>query len=425
MTASGDASLLHDETVEHRGRRTSLTLERVSTLASGLVFVSIATAMTLAATVLIIPVLGTEIVGFDFRGTLWDPAIAIRNGVSPYPEPVRAEIAVGNPALYPPLLMLLAVPLTLLPWSVGLAVWTVFGMAAIVGALAALNVRDPRCYVIALVSLPVVAGLQWGNATLLLVPLVALAWRWRDSWARSGALVGLAIASKLILWPLVIWLLATRRYRAACLAGGSTTAFIVVPWGVIGFDGLTAYPDVLRVAEKVYATHSFSVATVFAGLGFGSVQATLIALSVGVAVTSLAFVAGRAGADTVSIALAVFAATLGSPIVWQYYYALLLVPIAIVRPRFSGLWTALGLFYLARLLPRESLTLADVAPTGSLPRPHGIPSAIWIFNNSPPALWPALGYLAVACLAITSIVVSAHGASAPTAWRRTIPHRAT
>jgi len=41
--------------------------------------------------------------------------------------------------------------------------------------------------------------------------------------------------------------------------------------------------------------------------------------------------------DEVSISLAVLAAILGSPIVWEYYYALLLVPLAIVRPRFSGL----------------------------------------------------------------------------------------
>ena len=84
-----------------------------------------------------------DTIGFDFRGTLWDAALAIRDGSSPYPSPVESGVEAGNPALYPPFLMLLVTPLTLLPWWLGVTLWTAIQVGAIVGALAILGVRDP------------------------------------------------------------------------------------------------------------------------------------------------------------------------------------------------------------------------------------------------------------------------------------------
>ena len=57
-------------------------------------------------------------VGFDFRGTIWEPARAIIDGRSMYPEPTRAAMEIGNPAVYPPFVPLLALPLALLPVTV-------------------------------------------------------------------------------------------------------------------------------------------------------------------------------------------------------------------------------------------------------------------------------------------------------------------
>jgi hypothetical protein len=62
---------------------------------------------------------------------------------------------------------------------------------------------------------------------------------------------------------------------------------------------------------------------------------------VGFAVLALvgcAFELGRRGGDAAPLALALAAALLLSPIVWTHYYILLLVPIAIARPRLSALW---------------------------------------------------------------------------------------
>jgi len=352
-------------------------------------------------------------IGFDFEGTLWNAGAAILDGRSPYPAPVIAEVDAGNPALYPPLLMVLVAPLTLLPWWVGVTLWTALLGAALALALYLLDVRDPRCYLLALICAPVINGLIWGNATLLLVPLVALAWRWRDRWLRAGVLIGLAIAAKLFLWPLVFWLLGTRRYRAAGAAATTAVAAVFIPWAVIGFDGLRSYPDLLRVAEDIYAVHGYSVATMLSALGVETDLATRGALAVGVSIAALAIVVGRRGRDEISVSLAVLAAILGSPIVWEYYYVLLLVPLAIARPRFSGLWMILPLFFFTHRLPRPHLFSTDIEPGGSACcKPDGVPLSSWVFNHAPPGLWPALGH---AALAATVIAASAWAVTRPKA----------
>ncbi len=86
-----------------------------------------------------------------------------------------------------------------------------------------------------------------------------------------------------------------------------------------------------------------------------------------------------------SISLAVLAAMLGSPIVWPFYYALLLVPLAIARPRFSALWLLPGLFFFAYRLPRPRLTASAVEPGGSAwPVPSDVPIAPWMLATPQP-----------------------------------------
>ena len=345
-----------------------------------------------------------DTIGFDFAGTVWEGATAIREGRSPYPLPTEAEVQIGNPALYPPLLMLLVAPLTVLPWGLGLALWMTVLSAGFALALWALGVRDLRCYAVAFISAPVFGDLMTGNATLLLVPLVALAWRWRDRWLHCGVATGLAISSKFLVWPLLFWLLGTRRYRAAGAALAATAIALLVPWAVIGFDGLAAYPDLLRIASEIYGVHSYSVSTIASALGVGTDLAIRVAFATGLAIAVLALVVGRRSLDEASIALAVLAAILGSPIVWEYNYALLFVPIAILRPRFSAPWVVPLLVYWTHKLPRPRLLSSELEPGGSACcRPDDVPMVAWVFSHAPPGLWPALGNAAIAAAIVVLV----------------------
>ena len=222
--------------------------------------------------------------------------------------------------------------------------------------------------------------------------------------ARSGVVVGLAIASKLFLWPLLFWLLGTRRYRALGAAAVAVGTGLLVPWAALRFDGLSSYPDLLHVAQELYAVHSYSVATMLSALGVETGNATRGALALGLAIAVLAFVAGRRNNDEISVSLALLAAILGSPIVWENYYTLLLVPLAIARPRFSGLWVVPVLFYFMHRLPRPRLFANELEPGGTACcKPDDVPLASWVFNHTAPGLWPAFGH-AVLAAAIVTIV---------------------
>lgn len=393
-----------DSAAEAAGRRTGVSLRDVVNprAARKLAYVLLALCVVMSVLVDLGWAFANDTFSYDFAGTLWDPGVAILDGRSPYPPPVVSEVDVGNPGYYPPLLLVLVAPLTLLPWAVGAVAWTALLALSLVAAIYLLGVRDARCYIVALVAAPAVDGLVWGNATLLLVPLVALAWRWRQHLHRSGAVVGLVIAIKLFLWPLLFWQLGTRRYRAVGTAVAVAAAGVVVPWALIGFDGFRSYPDLLRVARDIYALHSYSVATMLGALGVETEPATWIGLALGSAIAVLAFIAGRRHNDEASLSLAILASLVASPIVWEHYFALLLIPVAIALPRFSGLWLILPLFYFSRSLPAPP---ADTAPGGAACcPPDSVPLNSWLLSHAPPALWPAVGHFVLATAVIAVCV---------------------
>ena len=139
---------------------------------------------------------------------------------------------------------------------------------------------------------------------------------------------------------------------------------------------------------------AFSVATMLGALGLGTDAAVWGGLVAGTVVAVAAFVAGRRGRDEESISLAIVAALLASPIVWEHYFAFLLIPLAIAKPRFSAAWMTLLLFRIALSLPAPRLDEAAINPGGvACCPPEGAPRSAWLVSHSPPALWPVLGHL--------------------------------
>jgi hypothetical protein len=346
------------------------------------------------------------VLAFDFEGTLWEPALAIREARSPYPSPTVEALEVGNPALYPPPLMFAVLPLTVLPYAVGALAWISLLALGILASLWIVGVRDVRIYALALLSFPVVHGLLLGNATLLLVPLVALAWRVRAHSGRVGTVVGVAVATKLFLWPLVLWLVATGRYRATAVAGAAGAGALLAPWGLIGFAGLGDYPALLRTAEELFATRSWSLATVLAALGLSPWMAVRVAMLIGLLVALLAFPLARRRGDLAAFACVSLGAILASPIAWPSYYAILLVPLAVASARLSWRWLLVPLFWITPTLPRPRLDRADIAPGGEwCCPPPGVPEVAWAFNHAPPGLLPALASALLGISLVAALVV--------------------
>jgi hypothetical protein len=338
------------------------------------------------------------VIGFDFRGTLWDPAEAILAGRSPYPPPEAAAIDDGNPAVYPPAVMLLVAPLTWLPWSVGLLLWSGMLVAACALGLLWLGVRDWRVFGVVLATEPVLFGLTYGNVTLLLVLGLAAAWRWRDREVVAAVAVGALIVAKVFLWPLVIWLAVTRRWRAAIYAGVGATLVTLASWAAIGFDGLVDYPALLRALTDVYAEHTQSLYALGTGLGLGAAGGyALSVLGGGALLAVMALTAGRADGDRRSYSAALLAAIALTPIAWIYYFALLVVPLALWRPRLSWAWALLPAFWIVPFLPGSG------APPKICCAPDDVPEIVWRSLHTEPLLMPIVGNTVL--FALTAVLV--------------------
>jgi hypothetical protein len=338
-------------------------------------------------------------VGFDFAGTLWKPAQAWLEGLPIYPEPTRIAVEIGNPSVYPPLFILLLSPLVALPLQVAAWVWLAVLAGSVVAALWIVGVRDWRCYVLAVTSPVVLQGLMLGNLTVFLVLLIALAWRYRDQAVGAGVAVGAAVAAKLFVWPLLIWLVLTRRYRAAAWGLGSATLLVLVPWAIVGFDGLLDYPALLSETQAVYATRSDSVASVVAGLGASTTVAVAACWLAGLALVALAiWLSSKEYSDRRVFATLVAAGIVASPIAWPNYASLLFVPIAIRWPRLAPAWFFGYAIWFAGLLPRP---VATDAPG----RPAGVPEMAWELSHAVPAAGKAFGIVATVLLVTAALIV--------------------
>ncbi len=279
------------------------------------------------------------LVAVDFRQFYW-AAEAILQGASPYPSPgdLLGASAHRYPYPYPPLPALAAVPFTALPLE---AAGMLVTAAIILVALAipfVLGVRDWRCYGLVLVWPPMLSAIQTSNPTLLLALAAALAWRFRGSLQRVGPIVGVTLAVKFFLWPLVVWLAATRRFASAVVAGVVGSALFLVSWSVIGLPGLVNYPALLRQAEKRWGADSYTTLNVALELGASPGVARALWLTIGLALLVAVVVMGRKGDDRTTFILAMAAAFALSPLVWLGYFAFFVVVIAIAQPRLGFLW---------------------------------------------------------------------------------------
>jgi hypothetical protein len=159
-----------------------------------------------------------------------------------------------------------------------------------------------------------------------------------------AAALGAAVALKLFLWPLAVWFAVTGRIRAAAAAAAFAVGLVFIPWAALGFAGLDDYPGLLRRLSDEEGWASYSVYAL--GLRLHLPEAAAIAISVAVVLGLLAAAAWAARdarrtlveRDSASLTLALAAALASTPIVWVHYFLLLVVPLALTRPRLSALW---------------------------------------------------------------------------------------
>jgi hypothetical protein len=273
-------------------------------------------------------------------------ADAVLHGHNPYPALTDPDFLRGSGYVYPPLVAILSIPLTVPPIALAEVAMMVLLVGALVATLWLLEVRDWRCYGMPFLWPPVLSAIQTGNVTLFLALAAALVWRFRDHDRASGAALGVSLGAKLFLWPLAVWMLLSGRRIAAAWSVLLTVVVLTCSWAVIGFAGLTGYPALLQRLSENMDEWGFSVYAVALDAGSSPFVARALWITVAVVVLALGVLIARAGDARSSFIVFLASSIAFSPIVWLHYFALLVVIVAVAERHLGPAWFAPLLIWL-------------------------------------------------------------------------------
>jgi alpha-1,2-mannosyltransferase len=174
---------------------------------------------------------------------------------------------------------------------------------------------------------PVYMSMNLGQVNAFLMLLVVLDVALLGRTRGAGALIGVAAAFKLVPAIFVVYLLLTRRYRAALTAVVVFVALTVLGW-VVDFggsvdywvDGMFLRSDRVGVPTYIYnqSLHGLSV-RLFSDGGAGTVR-TLLTVLVAVGGMALARAGHRRDGDPLGLLLCACTALLISPIAWTHHW---------------------------------------------------------------------------------------------------------
>jgi hypothetical protein len=309
----------------------------------------------------------------DFRGDLYAAGQAVIHGENPYQDGAIARLAADRRAgnrqvipiatpVYPAPILVAVTPLSVLPYELAGTLWFLASIVALLVALRWLGVRDIRCVAATFAWMPVLHGLVLGALEPLLVLGVAAAWRWRCTITVPAIAIGSVVVAKLVLWPLGVWLLLTRRTRTFGLAVALGLVAAFAAWAVIGFDGMVEYPRLLSNLAFYEQTDGVSLVAGLVAIGLSASAAHAVTYAITGALLLAAWrVAHLAGGESRAFGLAVMAGLTSSAIAWPQYLVLLIVPIALCAPTLSPIWFAPLLAWLAPF-PRTGDELALILP---------------------------------------------------------------
>jgi Glycosyltransferase family 87 len=268
--------------------------------------------------------------GYDFRA-YYDAVGRILQGQAPYDQSFDIAGA-GGLFFYPPTFIPLALPFGLLTWDVAVWAWTGLMLVAFALALVAMPVSSRTrwwVFLAAGLSWPFVHNIKLGQVGPLLLLLFALAWRYRDRPVVFGFVSGLGAAIKVQPGLLLAWALLRRRWAAAAAGTATLLALALLALLVTGPGAWSDFLGLLtRVSDPIATPQNVTPGAVAWRLGVSRQTAEVIQAATTLTV-AIVFVAAALWLPAVaSLMVAVVATQLVSPILWDHYAIVLLMPVA-------------------------------------------------------------------------------------------------
>jgi hypothetical protein len=278
---------------------------------------------------------------------------------------------------YPPPFVLIALPLTLLPpdvdaWLASIALTLTF-LAAV--AILPVSTRV-RWWIVLLggLSWPLVYAIKLGQVGPILLLTFAMGWRWMDRPMRIG--LATAVGTAIKLQPIVIlaWAFVTGRRRAVVIG---LAAFLVLALAATAITGPQSWLDQLgllvRLSKPVSTPNNVTPGRLAFEAGLGDTTAWAIQIGWWIVVGLVVLFVLWKGSNEASYLAVVTASQAISPILWDHYALMLLLPTAWLLQR--RVWVA-ALIPLATALP-----LLEVTPRVAYPLSYAAMLALIVWQR--------------------------------------------
>ena len=280
---------------------------------------------------------GGEGWGYDYRAYA-DAAERLAESGSLYQaETLDGPYRPGPYGLYmyaPPLGVAIG-PLASIELDTAIVIWFLLHGLALAGACALMPVErwiKLAVFGIAAISLAVLRDFALGNVSVLLLLPLAAAWRWLDR--PAGAIAqALAMAVRPMLGLLLVWQLLRRQWRAVAWTIGAGLVLIVLTLPFVGFEGYRDYVTVLRNLGGVTGVaENHDLSSSLLELGFDRAvtdAALLVGYALGIAAIALSLRRDR----ELGFVVTASSSLLLSPLLWDHYLAMLVLPATFLASR--------------------------------------------------------------------------------------------
>jgi alpha-1,2-mannosyltransferase len=297
---------------------------------------AVARALPVVAIVVGVVVVGAVLasagptLGYDTRAYL-DAARRLLDGRQLYDTSIDQAGAAGL-YYYSPPFTLLAIPFSLLPGPLDVIGWTAAIVAAFGLGVALLPVtREVRWILVLLAGLswPFAYAVKLGQVGPILFLCFAVGWRWADRPVRLGIAIAVGTIVKLQPAILVVWAGLTRRWAAVAVGSASLAAAAAVATIVCGIDAWGAWLTILRsISAPITTPHNFTPGAIAYQAGLSEGAAAALQVLSTAAVLVIVVWASLRSSPAVGYLTAVTASQLLSPVLWDHYAMLLLLPTA-------------------------------------------------------------------------------------------------
>ncbi len=285
--------------------------------------------------------IAADTLGYDFLA-YHQAAVRLLNGEPLYDMSYATTGGFGL-FYYPPTFAPLILPLGLLSATTAVYLWTAGLVASFAVGTAILPVsRTVRWWIVLLAGLswPFAYAVKLGQVGPILYLLFAIGWRWLDDPIRVGASAALGTAIKLQPAIIFVWAALTRRWLAVAVGVVVLAALSVLATLIAGVGAWSDFATLVRqVGDPITTPHNFTPGAIAYQLGVSAEVASLIQLVSTVVVVGAVIAATRWATAEASYLVAVIASQLLSPVLWDHYAMILLLPVAYLCA--AGRWWAL------------------------------------------------------------------------------------